>query len=41
MKKKENIRLTDANKKAILLSPNDPDLYNNIADAYNKNWKIK
>ena len=30
----------DVNKKAILLSPNDPDLYNNIADAYNKIGKL-
>ena len=35
-KKRKYTDSIDANKKAILLSPNDPDLYNNIADAYDK-----
>ena len=39
-KKRKYIDSIDANKKAILLSPNDPDLYNNIADTYNKIGKL-
>ena len=39
-KKRKYTDSIDANKKAILLSPNDPDLYNNIADVYNKIGKL-
>ena len=38
-KKKYSESLT-VNKKAIELSPDDPDLYNNIADVYNKLGKL-